>query len=227
MTGQSVAFFFVQYVVFLFSLVFHEAAHALVARLGGDTAASEAGYATLDPRPHLERQPFGLILVPVVSYMVNGYVLGWASVPYDPRWAARYPTRAALMSAAGPLGNFVLVILAVAVMYALNASGVMILSGAHLTPAQGDGLESPLGAVGYALTFMVVLNLMLGLFNLMPIPPLDGAGILEGLAPRATAPFFAFFNQIPMAGMFGVMAAWRLFDFVGPPIISVVFHLLF
>ena len=85
---------------FLLSLTCHEAAHALVGKLGGDTTA--AAQVTLDPIPHIKREPFGTLVVPIASFFLQGggWMIGWASAPYDPNWANRFPKRAAIMAAA-------------------------------------------------------------------------------------------------------------------------------
>jgi hypothetical protein len=102
------------YVVFLLSLTCHEAAHALAAKWGGDLTAFEAGQVTLNPIPHMQRERFGTILVPILSFLLTkgGWMIGWASAPYDPAWQQRYPRRAALMALAGPVANFILVLIA-------------------------------------------------------------------------------------------------------------------
>ena len=102
------------YVAFLLSLTCHEAAHALAAKLGGDLTAFHGGQVTLNPVPHIKREPFGTVFVPLVSYFMGGWMIGWASAPYDPTWQMRYPHRAAWMAAAGPLANFTLAMLAAA-----------------------------------------------------------------------------------------------------------------
>src|SRR5437667_6457312 len=99
------------YVVFLFSLTCHEASHALAAKLGGDLTAFHGGQVTLNPIPHMRREPFGTILVPIISYALGGWMIGWASAPYDPGWRYRYPHRAALMAVAGPAANVVLFVI--------------------------------------------------------------------------------------------------------------------
>ena len=101
------------FVAFLLSATCHEAAHALAARLGGDDTAFEAGQVSLNPLPHLVREPFGMVFVPVLSYLWAGWMIGWASAPYDPDWAERHPRRAGWMALAGPAANFVLAGLAV------------------------------------------------------------------------------------------------------------------
>src|SRR5271170_6908705 len=100
------------YVVFLFSTTCHEAAHALAAKLGGDLTAFHGGQVTIDPVPHIRREPFGMVLVPILSYLFGGWMMGWASAPYDPDWAYRHPHRAAWMSLAGPGANLALVLIA-------------------------------------------------------------------------------------------------------------------
>ena len=84
---------------FLLSLTCHEAAHALAGRLGGDSTA--AAQVTLDPIPHIKREPFGTLVVPIVSFFLQGgcWMIGWASAPYDPTWANLFPKRAAAMAA--------------------------------------------------------------------------------------------------------------------------------
>src|SRR6187402_2305383 len=92
------------YFAFLFSTVCHEAGHAWVALRGGDKTAYHGGQVSLDPLPHIQREPFGMILMPWLSFIINGgqFMMGWASAPYDPYWAQQYPKRAAWMSIAGP-----------------------------------------------------------------------------------------------------------------------------
>src|SRR5690554_4189785 len=89
----SLASLVVWYVVFLFSTTFHEFSHAIVAYWGGDKTAHEGGQVSLDPMPHIRRSPFGLVLAPLVTFPLFGWMIGWASAPYDPRWAAAHPKR--------------------------------------------------------------------------------------------------------------------------------------
>ena len=110
MDAQTFALFPVWYAAFLLSLTCHEAGHALVARWGGDDTAYLSGQVTLNPWPHIRREPVGTILVPILTYFIGSsrWMMGWASAPYDPHWEDRHPRRAALMSAAGPAANFLL-----------------------------------------------------------------------------------------------------------------------
>ncbi len=105
---------FVWFAAFLFSTTVHEAMHALVAWRLGDPTAYNGGQVSLSPAPHVAREPIGMLLLPLLTSLTQGWAMGWASVPYDPVWAARYPRRAALMAAAGPLGNFLIAAVAFA-----------------------------------------------------------------------------------------------------------------
>jgi len=98
----------VWYAVFLLSVTCHEAAHALAALRGGDRTAYLGGQVSLNPLPHVLREPIGTIVVPLLTFLQMGWMMGWASAPYDPLWEARHPRRAAFMAASGPLANLLL-----------------------------------------------------------------------------------------------------------------------
>src|SRR3954469_11039330 len=112
MTAEVIAFGLIWYVVFLFSTTCHEAAHAFVSKREGDLTAFESGQVTLNLSPHIRREPFGMVLFPIASFLIGGWMMGWASAPYDPAWSSRYPHKAAKMALAGPAANFVLAVLA-------------------------------------------------------------------------------------------------------------------
>ena len=113
----------VAYIVLLLSLTVHEAAHAWAALRGGDPTAYLGGQVSLDPRPHIQREPFGMVFAPLLFWFMGGWMIGWASTPIDPRWAYVHPRRAAVMSAAGPLANLALVLLAAAALRVGVAGG--------------------------------------------------------------------------------------------------------
>ena len=81
----------IYYIVFLFSTTLHEAAHAWAAKRGGDLTAYRGGQVSLDPLPHIRREPFGMVLLPLLSVAVSGWPFGYASAPYDPAWAQQHP----------------------------------------------------------------------------------------------------------------------------------------
>lgn len=212
---------------FLLSLTCHEAAHALAGKLGGDeTAASQV---TLDPIPHIKREPFGALVVPILSFFLQGggWMIGWASAPYDSSWANRHPRRAAAMAAAGPTANFTLALLAAL------AIRVGIGSGYFSVPTAGLTLETlavgPSGiAQGLALFLSVLfsVNLILGCFNLIPLPPLDGYAIVPlVLSDRMRDRWFGLFSG--GGALMGLILAWVLFDRVMPPVFQTAIGLLY
>src|SRR5262245_55970328 len=118
--SNALAFF----AVFLFSTTLHEAAHAWAALRGGDPTAYKGGQVSLDPMPHIRREPFGMVILPLLSVIATGWPMGYASAPYDPAWAVRYPRRAAWMALAGPAANLLLVIVAALMLRGGEAAGV-------------------------------------------------------------------------------------------------------
>src|SRR5437764_15474891 len=110
LSPELLVYGFISYVVFLFSTTCHEASHALVAKLGGDTTA--ARQVSLNPVPHIQREPWGMVVFPILSLIVTRNLFGWASAPYDPLWERRHPRRAAWMALAGPATNYTLMLIA-------------------------------------------------------------------------------------------------------------------
>ncbi len=226
-TGMDLAGFALWFVAFLISATCHEAGHALVARLGGDETAYRAGQVTLNPWPHLRREPFGMIFVPLISYALQGFMIGWASAPYDPLWADRHPKRAAAMAAAGPGANLLLLLLAVAGLH------LMVLAGLGEAPLRAgfEVLIDPISAdplvraAARFLSILAMLNAMLMVFNLFPLPPLDGAAVVQGLSGRGVGQVMESIRRMPMAGLFGLVVAWKLFEFVAPFIFTMVLFL--
>src|SRR5687767_2476121 len=102
------------FLAFLFSTTVHEAMHALAAWRLGDDTAYQGGQVSLNPAAHIQREPIGMVVLPLLTSLTQGWAVGWASCPYDPYWARRHPGRAALMAAAGPAGNLVIALAAFA-----------------------------------------------------------------------------------------------------------------
>jgi Zn-dependent protease len=212
-SSLNLAHLAVWYLVFVFSTTCHEFAHALGAHRGGDRTASERGLMSLDPIPHIVRTPLGMLIVPVVSYLTKGWMLGWASVPYDPEWGKSHPRRQALMSLAGPCANLVLAATALGFIRLLLSTHVFVLPQSltieHLVVARGDPAgRSLLSAGAMALSIMATLNVLLGVFNLLPVPPLDGAGIVEGLCPQPVSGWYERWREDPTLRLLGLAGAW-------------------
>ena len=84
------------FVAFLFSTTVHEAMHAFAAWRLGDSTAYQGGQVSLNPAPHVAREPIGMLVLPLLTSITQGWAIGWASCPYDPIWARRYPGRSAI-----------------------------------------------------------------------------------------------------------------------------------
>ena len=192
MDSELLVVAFCTYLVFLFSTVCHEAAHALAAKLGGDLTAYHGGQVSLNPVPHIQREPFGLGLYPILTLFLTGGagIIGFASAPYDPDWAMRNPRKAAWMAMAGPAANYILALLSAILLKLGLLAGLFRLAdenaiGRYHQLLQATNPDSFAEPVALALSLFFYLNLMLGTFNLMPIPPLDGFSIfLFFLPPR-------------------------------------------
>ena len=190
-------------ITFIVSTTVHEAAHALFAKLGGDLTAYRGGQVTLNPLPHIQREPFGMVLIPLITLYWSGgqSCFGYASTPIDAFWAIRHPRRAALMSAAGPLANLLLAAIAFALLV---------------------GIGQPESGTAEALVriakMFLFLNVLLCAFNLVPLPPLDGAGVLQGLVP-ALRPLYDAIRSQAVSGLVTMIIVVR---FVVPQ----VYHLV-
>jgi len=220
-TPETIALGAIWYIVFLFSTTCHEGAHALAAKLGGDPTAFHQGQVTLSPIPHIRQEPIGTVVVPIVSYLYAGWMIGWASAPYDPQWQMRHPRRAAWMAMAGPAANFALMLLA--------AIGIRIgVALGHFRAPQTATFTriteaTDPAAMGFAATFLSVLfllNLVLGTFNLLPVPPLDGnTGITLLMSERAALRFLDWTHNQSF-GFIGLVLAWlvygKVFDLLFP-----------
>ena len=166
-------FFIFQIVILVFSVIIHEVSHGFVADRLGDPTARLLGRLTLNPVKHID--PFGSIILPLLLSLVpGGFVFGWAKpVPYNPLNLKRPERDAALIAAAGPLSN-----LFIALVF-----GLLVRLGVGL------GIPGVSGALFVNLAALVVLvNVSLAIFNLVPIPPLDGSKILAVFLPRTAAP---------------------------------------
>jgi Zn-dependent protease len=201
------------FIVFLFSLSFHEAAHAWTSSRFGDETGRMLGRITLNPIPHID--PIGTILFPLLGALGAGISFGWAKpVPVDPNnWTDRR-TANILVSAAGPLSNLLLAVIFFAVAKGIRETG--ILAGSADPVAEGLSLFLTLG---------IIVNVVLAVFNLIPIPPLDGSHVLEEFLPTEAA---RAYDQIKPYGFMILFALVFLgvTSRVINPVVSFVFWLL-
>ncbi len=205
-------FYLFEIVVLIFSIVIHEFSHGWVANYLGDPTAKYQGRLTLNPLPHID--PLGSILIPFLMFLSGtGIIFGWAKpVPYNPYNLKDQRRGPALVAVAGPLAN-----LAVAVFF-----GLVI----RTLAAYGVGL-----AIIPFLGFIVLINIVLAIFNLVPIPPLDGSKLLFSVLPYSTRHiqeflerngmllllvfiFFGFQLIIPIIfGLFKLLVGSNMFGF--------------
>ncbi|MDP2641772.1 MAG: site-2 protease family protein [bacterium] len=171
--------FVFQIAVLIMSIVIHEVSHGYAASMLGDETARYQGRLTLNPVRHLDF--LGSFLVPAISYFLGGFIFGWAKpVPYNPynlrpgRWSE------AIVAAAGPISNIFLAL----VFGLLLRAGVADSGASWATPAFVQ------------ITSMVVfINILLAIFNLMPVPPLDGSKLLFAVFPGKLYEMRAFFER--------------------------------
>jgi len=176
----DVAQIFIALIVLLFSLTIHETAHAWTADRLGDPTARLLGRVSLNPLVHAD--PIGTILFPLVAMVSGAPLIGWAKpVPVSIRQLGHPRRDYVLIAAAGPASNLVLAICA--------SVAAVVLPVSPQTLGEPN-VSAPLAAI---LGQLVRLNVLLAVFNMIPIPPLDGGNVLAGLLPRSLA---SVFNQI-------------------------------
>ena len=161
------------------AIVFHEVAHGQMARWLGDPTAHRLGRLSFNPLRHID--PVGTVLLPLGLALSGAPVFGWAKpVPVNARQLRNPRSGMMLVALAGPGMNFLL---------ATIALGVITL----LSQLFGDGLSRFIVA---NLANFLIINVMLGVFNLLPLPPFDGGHIVEGLLPRSALPAWAKLSRL-------------------------------
>ena len=160
------------FVSLVICLTIHEAAHAWVAKLQGDTTAESMGRLTLNPLPHVD--PVGTVFFPLLIAMTSGGMFGWAKpVPVDPRYFRSQRWGAFLVSGAGPASNLILGFICI---LALRAYGLYFYDAIP----RGHFFYPLIELIGT----MAYINAILAVFNLIPLPPLDGGTVFSALLPR-------------------------------------------
>ena len=217
----------VAYIVLLLSLTVPEAAHAWAALRGGDPTAYLGGQVSLDPRPHIRREPFGMVFAPLLFWFMGGWMVGWASTPLDPRWAYVHPRRAAAMAAAGPLANLALVVVGGAILRLGVELGWFLPAGRsafELAHAAEGGFAA--GAIP-VLSWMFSLNVILFVFNLIPVPPLDGASVIGLFVSERNARRLQEWMAQPMLALGGMLVAFLVMREIAMPVLGTAVGLLY
>jgi Zn-dependent protease len=194
----------------------------------GDKTAFHSGLVSLHPFAHMMREPIGMIVLPIVSYFYNGWMIGWASTPYDHAWAERYPKREILMAMAGPLANLILVIAAAAIIRLGLAMGHFYppesITFSEVTAAKHAGWAN---SIAVMISILFTLNLVLFVFNLLPIPPLDGSSLVPLVLDSESAYKYKAFISQPYILIVGLIIAWQIFGFIFDPIHLFALNLLY
>ena len=173
-----------QLIAFMFAISVHESAHAWMANLRGDPTARMLGRITLNPIKHIAL--FGTLILPAVAMLAHLPVLGWAKpTPVDPRNFKNPMLDDILTSVVGPISNFVIATVALLVLVLIknaSAAGEQIVFGTlqGASFADTNSLLVPLCKLAFA---MMIINIVLGVFNLIPVPPLDGSHVVRHLLP--------------------------------------------
>src|SRR5215470_10741277 len=210
-------------VALIFSLSVHESAHAWTSNLFGDDLARLQGRITLNPAAHID--PIGTLLFPAIAFFTNAPVIGWAKpTPVNPlRWRNKRVANF-WVSVAGVICNFMIAIIAGIIIRVLGFAHVIIVTSDGIGLRHPDSLIEE-GAVKLLVTFFT-LNVALGVFNLIPIPPLDGSKVLQSILPQSMEPAFDALERfgflLLIVAMFtGVFRA--VFSFVMPLAMAILF----
>ena len=190
-----------EFVVLLLSLTVHEAAHAWSADILGDPTARRLGRVSLNPVVHID--PIGTLLFPLIAMFTRVPILGWAKpVPVNPanlhpQWARKYM----MIAAAGPASNLVLAILGAIGMHMVGFTG-----GSMPATAQ----------IFQFLAALVQINVLLAVFNMIPVPPLVGGNVLSGLLRGQAAALFNSLRPYGMLILYGLLLTGVLWRIVTP-----------
>jgi Zn-dependent protease len=213
---ESLTLGLVWYLVFVISVTAHEGAHAWVGYRLGERTAHEAGLKTFHPWPHICNQPIGMIVVPILSYVWGGWMIGWAGVPYQRDWALRHPAKSAQMAMAGPTTNFLLM-LAAGLFIRLGLSLGWFYPPQSISIGQVAAAAASSGVLHAAAVFAGIffsLNLVLCVFNLIPLPPLDGSDLpLLFLSESASRRYLDWLYSGNFS-LIGLFIAWMIFGHI-------------
>lgn len=194
----------IQLAVLIASLSVHEAAHAWAAYRLGDRTAEHLGRLSLNPAVHID--PIGTLLFPAIAIFTGLPLIGWAKpVPVDTRFLQHPKRDFALIAAAGPASNVLIAI--------TGAIVLAILPGVAPGDIAGRAVMTPLFQL---LDMFVIINVLLALFNMVPVPPLDGGNVLMGVLPPAAGHLVEQLRPYGFLILYALMLTGALSTLLGP-----------
>lgn len=222
MTSELIPQLLIYMVVLLFAISAHEAAHAWMSNRFGDDTARLLGRITLNPSAHID--PIGTLLIPIVSFILGSIggaaaaipLIGWGKpTPVNPlRWRNKDLANV-MVSAAGIMANLFIAICAFIIIK------VLLLTGGFASVP--ESLREP---VDLFLSYFLIMNLSLAIFNLLPFPPLDGSKILETFLPESARSMLAFMEQFGFIILM-ILIYIGFFSAIMAPVMRLVQYLLF
>jgi Zn-dependent protease len=208
----------IQFAVLLFSLSIHEASHAWMADRLGDYTARYLGRVTLNPIPHID--PIGTIVFPLLQFFINFPLIGWAKpVPINPIHLRNPQRDQIFISLAGPVSNLLAGFIAFGILVVLKLSWPAARGFIEYMTFVGHipGNQSILAPILGILYYAMVINVLLAIFNIIPIPPLDGHWILYGLLPASAAATLERFGSYGFILLYALMF-FGVFKFILIPV---------
>lgn len=210
---QKILLIIIQFGVVLFAISLHESAHAWMANRFGDPTAKNQGRITLNPIAHID--PIGTIIFPILLAIMGAPVFGWAKPVMVNPYNLRDPRRANIyISAAGPGSNIIAAVGGIIIFIVFRDLGI-------LKGAAGSGAMF----LVYFFFYFIVINIYLAIFNLIPIPPLDGSGILEGMLKGEALYNYQKIKPFGFIILIGIIY-FGVLDVIANPIISFVLNIL-
>lgn len=190
--------------VLIASLSLHEAAHAFAADRLGDPTSRLLGRLSINPAVHID--PIGTLLFPLIAFVTGVPLIGWAKpVPVDPRYLKHPKRDFALIAAAGPASNLMLA--------TIGAIALAVIPG----PEPGDiAARAVLRPLFQILNLFVYVNVLLAVFNMIPVPPLDGGNVLLGVAPPPLARLIEQVRPYGFMILYALMLTGVLSTLLGP-----------
>jgi Zn-dependent protease len=216
----------IQFAAVLFAISIHEASHAWMANRFGDPTAKLQGRITLNPIAHID--PIGTIIFPLLLAIMGAPVFGWAKPVMVNPFNLRDPRRANIfISAAGPVSNIVCSSVGIAIFLILKRVNVIGLGELSRLLYHLQGLEGTRpGILTLVLFYLILINIFLAIFNLIPIPPLDGSGIIEGMLKGEALHQYQKIKPYGFIILIIIIYVGAL-DIIARPIFSIVLNIIF